>query len=117
MQGKTAYFGHQTTGELMGWSEWDDMGVELERRLSFAQQLDEPATIDVIRVWANTGHTPLLTGQGTDPTIELRLSDDAGNTWGDWEADRLGCRVNIAAFPNGGHWAWQTFPGSSGRFA
>jgi hypothetical protein len=115
MQGKTAYFGHQTTGQLMGWSEWDDMGVELERRLSFAQQLDEPASIDVIRVWANCGQTPLLTGQGTDPMIELRLSDDAGNTWGDWQDDRLGIQGEYRCVPEWRAQGMADFPGILGE--
>jgi hypothetical protein len=67
MSGKTAYLGHQTTGELMGWSEWDDMGVELERRLTFAQQLDEPGSH---RHDPRSGRTPgrLRFSPGREPT-------------------------------------------------
>jgi hypothetical protein len=67
MSGKTAYLGHSTTGQLMGFDEWDDMGAEMERRLSFAQQLDEPTSIDRINIWANSGQTTLLAGQGVRP--------------------------------------------------
>ncbi len=86
MSGNIAYFGHATTASLMGWSEWDDMGASMERRLSFAQQLDAPTSIDVIRLWVNSGATTTV----SDPAIELRLSDDAGQTFGAWDADRLG---------------------------
>jgi hypothetical protein len=99
MSGKTAYLGHATTGQLMGWSEWDDMGVELERRLTFAQQLDAPVSIDTLRIWANTGQTTVLSGQGTDPSIELRLSDDASETWSDWDSDRLGAEGEYRCVP------------------
>lgn len=115
MQGKTVYFGHSTTGELMGWSEWDDLGAELERRLSFAQQLDQPASISSVRVWANTGQTPLLAGQGSDPTIELRLSDDAGNTWGDWDEDSLGAEGNYRCVPEWRALGMFDFPGVLGE--
>jgi hypothetical protein len=115
MQGKTAYFGHQTTGELMGWSEWDDMGVELERRFTFAQQLDAPTTIDRIHIWANAGHTPLLSGQGSDPTIELRLSDDAGNNWSDFEGDSFGVQGAYRQVPEWRALGMFDFPGIMGE--
>ena len=115
MQGKTAYFGHYSTGQLMGWSEWDDMGAELERRLSFAQQLDQPASIDRISIWANTGRTPLLAGTGSDPVIELRLSDDAGATWGEWEADRLGAEGEYRCVPEWRALGMFDFPGVLGE--
>jgi hypothetical protein len=90
MVGRTAYFGHATTGQVMGFGGWDDLGDEMERRLTFAQQLDAPTSINRLTVWANSGQTELLSGQGSEPTIELRTSDDAGNTWTDWEGEPLG---------------------------
>ena len=115
MVGHAAILGHQTTNEVMAWSEWDDMGQELERRLTFAQQLDEPASIDRIAIWANCGQTPLLAGQGSDPTIELRLSDDAGNTWGEWEAERLGSEGEYRCVPEWRAMGLFDFPGLMGE--
>jgi hypothetical protein len=115
MQDKVAYLGHSSTGQLMGFDEWDDLGAELERRLTFAQQLDEPMSIDRISIWANCGQTPLLTGQGTDPTIEIRLSDDAGNTWGEWEADRLGAEGEYRCVPEFRSLGMFDFPGLLGE--
>ena len=115
MQGKTAYLGHASTGQLMGWSEWDDMNAELERRFSFAMQLDEPQPIDRIALWANAGHTPLLTGQGSNPQIEIRLSDDAGNTFGDWEADDLGTQGDYRQVPEWHGLGLFDFPGVVGE--
>lgn len=90
MVNSVAYLGHQTTGQIMGWSEWDDMGAELERRFTAALPLDNPASIDRVALWANTGQTPLLTGQGSEPLIEMRLSTDAGNTFDEWDQADLG---------------------------
>lgn len=115
MSGKTVYFGHATTGQLMGWSEWDDMAVELERRLTFVQQIDGSAIIDSIRVWANCGQTALLSGQGSDPTIELRMSDDAGNSFGEWESDRLGAEGEYRCVPEWRALGMFDFPGLVGE--
>lgn len=90
MSGPTAYFGHMTTGQLMGWSEWDDMTAELERRFTAAIPLDGPTSIDNLKLWANTGQTPLLAGQGSNPIIEMRVSRDAANTWSAWRQAALG---------------------------
>lgn len=92
MQDKVAYFGHQTTGQLMGWDEWDDLGEELSRIFSAAIPLDKPVSLDRVHLWANPGQTPLLSGQGSDPVVEMRVSDDAGMTWDDWETTELGAQ-------------------------
>jgi hypothetical protein len=111
MSGKVAYFGHSTTGSLMGWSEWDDMGASLERRLSFAQQLDEPVSIDSIRLWVNAGATDAV----ADPQIELRLSDDAGNTFGEWESENLGTTGEYRQVPEWRALGTFDFPGLLGE--
>lgn len=111
MSGKTAYFGHATTGSLMGWSEWDDMAASLERRLSFAQQLDEPAEINCIRLWVNSGATDVV----ADPQIELRLSDDAGNTFSAWEAEDLGTTGDFRNVPEWRAMGTFDFPGVLGE--
>jgi hypothetical protein len=92
MQGKTAYLGHATAfpGQILGWSEWDDLGEALERRFSVAQQLDDPLSIDRLQLWVNAGQTDILSGQGSEPVIEMRYSQDAGNTWSDWEETDIG---------------------------
>lgn len=115
MVDKTAYFGHQTTGELMGWSEWDDMGVEMERHFSFGQQLNDPTPINTIKIWANSGHTPLLTGQGSDPTIELRLSDDSGNTWTPFDSEEFGMQGRYRQVPEWRALGQYDFPGILGE--
>ena len=115
MVGSIVYLGHSSTGEIMGFDEWDDMGVELERRFSFAQQLDAPASVDSIKVWCNSGQTALVEGQGSDPTIELRLSDDAGNTWDDWEGEELGAQGAYRQIPEWRALGMFDFPGVLGE--
>jgi hypothetical protein len=85
-------------------------GAEMERRFTAAVQLEDVTTIDRVTLWTNTGHTPLLTGQGSDPVIELRTSNDAGNTWSDWEAESLGTEGNTEPSPNGVVWGCSTGP-------
>jgi hypothetical protein len=104
MQGKTAYLGHATTGQIMGWSEWDDMGAALERRFAVAQQLDDPLSVDRLQLWVNSGQSDVLEGQGSEPLVEMRYSQDAGQTWSAWEATDLG-NASI-----GGTGAYRTVP-------
>jgi hypothetical protein len=57
MTGDEAVFGHDTTGQVMVFSGWADLGNELERRFSAAHQLDRPTPIMNLKLWANTGTT------------------------------------------------------------
>lgn len=99
MVGDTAYFGHATTNQVMIFNGWDELGDELERRFTAAQQLDQPAWINNVKLWANAGHTEVLSGQGVDPVVEMRSSDDAGNTWSDFDWDDLGSAGDYRTVP------------------
>ena len=77
MKGTTVYLGNQTDGKIMGFSGWADLADTLERRFTAATPLDVPLSIDDLRIWANVGHAPT----GVTPTVSLRYSRDAGNTW------------------------------------
>jgi hypothetical protein len=74
----------------MGWDGWDDLGVEMERRWPWAIPLDDPMSLDNVVFWMNVGQSLVLAGQGSDPVMEVRLSDDAGQTWTDWEDAEIG---------------------------
>jgi hypothetical protein len=43
-----------------------------------------------VTLWANTGATPVLSGQGSNPLIEMRYSRDQGKTWSLWLPASLG---------------------------
>jgi hypothetical protein len=75
---------------IAGFGGLDDLGVPLERLFTAAAQLDEPASIDRVTLWANTGATPVLSGQGSNPLIEMRYSRDQGKTWSLWLPASLG---------------------------
>jgi hypothetical protein len=90
MVDKIAYLGHELSGQIMGWDEWDDLGEEMERRFTAAAPLNRPVEFDVLRLWANAGATTVLDGQGSDPVVEMRYSRDAGRTWSVWLSAKLG---------------------------
>lgn len=86
MKGTTVYFGHQTSGAIMGFSGWLDLAATLERRFSAATSLDKRLSIDNLRLWANVGQA----ATGVTPTVSLRYSRDGGNTWSSYLDSDLG---------------------------
>lgn len=86
MKGTDAYFGHQTTGAIMTFSGWKDLNASMERRFTAAVQTDGPATIDKLRLWANVGQAPT----NVTPTVSLRYTRDAGQTWSSYIDTDLG---------------------------
>lgn len=116
MAGDTAYFGNGDTEQVMVFDGWDDLGSELERRFPAALQLDRPTPIDSLRLWANTGETELLTGQGSDPIVEMRSSRDAGKAWGEWRSARLGAQGEYLTVPTWRRLGQFNFPGAMFEF-
>ncbi len=102
--GTTTYLGSDTDGSVFTFSGWDDDGVELERRFTAALQLDQPLSVDNVRLWANVGQSAVLSGSGSAPVVEMRSSRDAGETWTDFDDAGLG---NAAL---GGTGAYRTVP-------
>lgn len=89
--GPEAYLGDDTTGQIWAFDGWADDGGESIREFTAYFKIDsEPVHIDNVWIEANFGRTGLLAGQGSDPVVEMRFSDDAGATWGDWEEAELG---------------------------
>jgi hypothetical protein len=116
MVGDEAYFGHSSTNEIMVFDGWDELGDEHERRFTAAVTLDEPVSLDVVRLWANAGHTDVLTGQGSSPTVEMRTSDDAGITWSDYDSDDLGLAGAYRTVPEWRCLGLFDFPGAMMEF-
>jgi hypothetical protein len=114
--GQTVYFGHEATGQILQFYGWDELGEELERRFSAAAPLDAPTSIARVTLWANTGSTEVLNGQGSDPIIEMRTSDDAGMTWGEWDADSLGAAGEYRMIPEWRALGMFDFPGFLAEF-
>lgn len=90
MKDTAVYLGHDANGTIMGLSGWDDLGTEMTREFTAAVELTEPQSIDNLFLWANTGQSDVLSGQGSDPKVEMATSNDAGNTWTDYDDQSLG---------------------------
>lgn len=116
MKDTTVYFGHSSTGQIMQFSGWDHLGVAMTREFTAATQLDGPGSVDNIWIWANTGQTALLSGQGSDPQMEMAASRDAGNTWTGFDSASLGKRGAYRQIPEWRRLGQYDAPGAMFRF-
>lgn len=82
--------GDDETGIIWKLEGYVDAGGVFERRFRAGSRLEGIAIIDNLRLTAEVGTTDHLTGTYAAPEIEMRFSNDAGNTWADWEAVSLG---------------------------
>ena len=89
-------FGSFVDGTTMEWGEdYQDLGGVLERRIRGGFPLNSGGlTVSNVQVRCNVGQTPYLTGDYTEPTMEMRLSRDAGQTFGAWRGVSLGGQGN-----------------------
>lgn len=85
-------FGSAADGKTMQWGAGhEDLGGVLERRFRAGFPLNSGGLhISNVGLRCNVGQTPFLTGDYTNPQVEMRLSRDAGQTWGDWRQTNLG---------------------------
>ena len=117
MLNQAGYFGHESTNQIMGWDEWDDLGVNLERIFTAVVPLDTPQSVNSLKLWANTGHTPITGGgAGTNPTVSMRFSRDAGNTWSSWESTSLGAQTEYRVIAEWRALGMFDFPGAMFQF-
>ena len=92
--------GSAEDGGLYQFSGYTDAGGPLERRWAGGFPLTGGSyPINNVRVTCNTGQATDLTGDYAEPQIEMRFSNDYGQTWSDWEADTLGAQGNYRALP------------------
>lgn len=84
-------FGDDEDGRIWAFEDdnWDD-GDVLERRWSAGFPGSGNIVVHVIGIIGNPGDTPLLSGQGSAPVLEIRSSRDNGKTFGDWRSASLG---------------------------
>lgn len=85
-------FGSSVDGKTLVWGDdYSDLGSVLERRWRAGLPFDAAGiSISNVQVRCNVGQTGFLTGQYADPVIEMRMSRDAGQTWGAWKQASLG---------------------------
>jgi hypothetical protein len=93
--GETPYFGDDQSGVIWGFGgEGDtDCGLEVFPRVwTGGAPLKGPATVFNVIVEHNAGATPIETGQGSEPYLEMRFSRDSGRTFSIWRGTRLGAK-------------------------
>jgi hypothetical protein len=85
-------FGATDRGELVQWSDdYSDFGEILERSFNgWITLTGEPLWLANIVLRTNPGTTPFLSGEYSDPVVELRTSQDGGKTWQPWQSQSLG---------------------------
>jgi hypothetical protein len=94
-------FGSSADGKTYAWTDGhDDAGGVLERRFRGGFPLNSGGLgIANVSLRCNVGQTPFLSGDYADPVVEMRLSRDAGQTWGAWKQATLGAQGNYRARP------------------
>lgn len=88
-------FGSAIDGKTLSWGSGytDALATSntLERRFRGGFPINGGSLmIENTQLRCNVGSTSYDTGTYSDPTVEMRLSRDAGRTWGDWKAKSLG---------------------------
>lgn len=85
-------FGSALDGKTLAWSDAHvDLGGVLERRFRAGFPLNSGGVvIKNVGLRTNVGQTPYLAGDYADPLIEMRVSRNAGKTWGTWRQTSLG---------------------------
>lgn len=85
-----------SNGKTAEWgADYEDFGGVFERRFRGGFPIDGGGVnIANVQLRANVGQTPFLAGDYTTPMIEMRLSRDAGQTFGSWRAVSLGAQGN-----------------------
>ena len=85
-------FGSSELGNILQFSAaHSDLGGVLERRFRGGFALNGGAVrLNNVRLRVNSGQTPNLTGIYTDPSAEIRISRDAGQTFDTWRSEKIG---------------------------
>jgi hypothetical protein len=84
-------FGSSVDGRTIRWGDgFTDFGGELERRFRAGFWGTIGFLVRNLVLRCNVGQTPYLTGDFTDPEVEMRISLDNGQTWGDWRPKGMG---------------------------
>ncbi len=76
----------------------DGSGI-IVREFAAILPTDQPVACYSLTIEAAVGATASLSGQGANPQVEMRYSDDYGNTWGPWEAVSLGAQGEYRVRP------------------
>lgn len=116
MDGDAPIFGDDETGKTWTLSGYDDDGDPLLRLFTLGFPINGgTVTVDSVQIEANVGWTDLLSGQGSAPVAELRMSRDTGATWGNWRSASLGAQGSYRTRTNWRRNGTFDFPGALGE--
>ena len=89
-------FGSAYDGKTLAWSDgYEELGGVLERRFRAGLPINGGGIeIANVRLRTNPGQTPFLSGDYAPGTVEMRVSRDAGQTFGNWRGVSLGGQGN-----------------------
>lgn len=92
-------FGSSIDGATMAFTAaHEDLDGVLERRFRAGFPINAGGVfVDNLILRCNVGQTPFLTGDYTSPVVEMRTSDDAGQTWSAWDSASLGAQGDYRA--------------------
>lgn len=94
------YLGDDETGKLWRFSGYQDAGGTLTRVVGGGFPVTGGVVpVNNVRIRCEVGTTGYLSGDYTPAEIEMRFSDDGGNTWSDWEAESLGAQGDYRTMP------------------
>lgn len=81
-------------GKQLAWStDHLDVGGQLERRWRAGMAINGGGVqVSNVQLRTNPGQTSYLAGQYADPTIEMRVSRNAGQSWKNWKSRSLGAQ-------------------------
>ena len=91
-ENETGYFGTRNSGTLVQWSDtYDDFGDPIVRQFhGWIRITAEPVWLGNVVLRTNPGTTPYLSGEYSNPVVELQTSQDGGKTWMPWVPQPLG---------------------------
>lgn len=117
MQGETVLFGDDTDGTLWTFAATYAGEDTLVREWTAAFPLKGgTATVDNVTVDANAGSTSDLSGQGSDPIIEMAASRTYGKNWGAYRQTKLGKQGEFRVRPRWNRVGMFDSPGAMFKF-
>lgn len=111
-------FGSALDGRTLAWNDGHvDLGGVLERKWRAGFPVNGGGlNVSNVRARVNVGQTPFLTGDYVEPQIEMRVSDDAGQTFDTWQSTDLGAQGNYREMPEWRAQGLAAWPGFISEF-
>jgi hypothetical protein len=89
-KGATVYLGDDELNTIWTFGGGSENGDPIQCVFSAVVPVANALQVDNIGMFANFGRSESLSGDGSDPYVEMRLSRNEGNSWTDWRPKSLG---------------------------